>query len=118
METADFIGGVNDKEVNSLSMEILRYSDRISEVFDAIDAKVDELPVYYKATAFDEFLKSYNEFRKNYSIIKSNVVSYSDDLLRLVPKMQEGLDEVSKMYNDYADDKKSKANEIRYKEVL
>lgn len=114
----DFIGGINEKEVNSLSIEILKCSDRISEVFDKIDAKIEELPTYYKATALDEFLSSYNEFRKNYSIIKSNVISYSDDLLRLITKMHEGLDEVSKMYNDYAEDRKSKANEIRYKEVL
>ncbi len=116
--TADFIGGIEENEVHLLSMEILKYSDKISEIFDAVDTKIDELSVYYKSTSFDEFQKSYNDFRKNYSIIKSNVISYSDDLLRLITKMHEGLDEVAGMYEKYAEDKKSKAKNVEYKEVL
>lgn len=114
----DFLSGVNEGDIRTLGVEILKCSDRISDIFNLIDNKVNELPDYYKSTSCNEFCKSYEEFRKNYEIIKSNIVSYSDDLFRLVDKMKEGLNEVSSMIQNFTEEKKSKAKNIEYKEVL
>lgn len=114
----DFLGGVNENDIRVLGVEILKSSERISAIFDSIDAKINELPSYYKSSSFDEFYSSYESFRKNYEIIKTNIISYSDDLFRLVDKMKEGLDEVSTMFKDFTEERKSKAKEVEYKEVL
>ncbi len=114
----DFLGGVNETDIRTLGVEILKSSERISDIFDSIDAKMSELPDYYKSSSSDEFCRSYEAFRKNYELIKANIISYSDDLFRLVDKMKEGLDEVSSMIENFTEDRKSKAKVIEYKEVL
>lgn len=114
----DFLGGVNENDIRTLGVEILKSSERISDIFDLIDTKMSELPDYYKSTSSDEFCRSYELFRKNYEIIKTNIISYSDDLFRLVDKMKEGLDEVSSMIENFTEERKSEAKEIEYKEVL
>ena len=107
----DFLGGVNETDIRTLGVEILKSSERISDIFDSIDAKMNELPDYYKSSSSDEFCRSYE-------LIKANIISYSDDLFRLVDKMKEGLDEVSSMIENFTEDRKSKAKVIEYKEVL
>ena len=40
----DFLGGVNETDIRTLGVEILKSSERISDIFDSIDAKMNELP--------------------------------------------------------------------------
>ena len=42
------VAGINEDELSALSLEILDYSDRISEIFDKMDSCMDKLPNYYQ----------------------------------------------------------------------
>lgn len=106
------VNGINEPELNSLSMEILDYVERISEIFDKIDSKIESLPDYYKSRACTDFINSYNDFRTNYAVVKGNITSYSDDLICLAVRMRENADYLTNMFKNYTQDVKSKTKEI------
>lgn len=108
----DFLGGIKEEELSSLSMEVLDYSERIAEIFGKIDTKFQLIDEYYESPSYVKFKEAYSSFRLNYQVVKNNIVSYSDDLIRLISKMKEGLDEVIVIMDTYTQDRKSKAKEI------
>src|SRR5574344_2490387 len=93
-------------------MEILDYVERISEIFEKINLKIESLPNSYKSQSCMEFINSYNAFKSNYSIIKNNMTSYSDDLITLIKRMHETNDYLVTTFQKLTIDAKSKANKI------
>ncbi|NLC48220.1 MAG: hypothetical protein GX758_02550 [Tenericutes bacterium] len=106
------VNGINEPELNSLSMEILDNAELISELFDKIDSKIEELPEIYKSNSCLELINSYKDFRANYAVIKNNIVSYSDDLISLGNNMRENADYLTDMFVKYTQDTRSKTKEI------
>ena len=59
----EFIGGINEPELGSLSMEVLDYVERISNIFDQVDSQIELLPEFYKGESNNELINYYNIFR-------------------------------------------------------
>lgn len=116
--TNDLIEAVNERDLDSLVVEVLDFLDHYSEIFNKIDNEVYTLPEHYKGPSCDEFIKSYNEFRKNYCIFLNNVKSYSEDLTELSIKMKENINYLAELYKKYADEIRLKEKLIVEKEVL
>lgn len=110
--TDNIIGAIREEELGSLSMEVLDYAERIALLFESIDEKFNSVADYYDSESYVKLMESYNEFRKSYAVVKSNIESYSDDFIRLISKMHEGMDDVSLMFEKYTEDRKLKAKEI------
>lgn len=81
--------GINEEELSNLSLEVIDHADNISEIFDRIDACMEKLPIHYQGTPCTELINFYNKLTPFYEIIKNNIISYSDDLIELIKKMQE-----------------------------
>lgn len=81
--------GINEDALGELSINILDFSDRISEIFEKIDNQMNSLSTCYQGESYDNLMNYYNNFRKNYQIIKENIVSYSDDLTTLLHHQKE-----------------------------
>mgnify|MGYP004461548171 FL=1 len=88
--------GIRETELNSLSVSILDYADRLMELFEKLDTTIDDLPKYYKDEACDILMNKYHDLSEYYSVIKNNFVSYSDDLMALIKHTKEN-------YNYYGD---------------
>ena len=112
------VDGINEPELKSLSMEILDYLERIVEIFDQIEIEIDSLPESYKSVSYDKFLSFYNDFKRNYIVVKNNINSYSEELITLISRMHENEGYLINMFEGYITDKKSKAKDVEYKEVL
>lgn len=108
----NIIGAIREEELGNLSMEVLDYAERIALLFERIDEKFNSVAEFYDSESYVKLMESYNEFRANYTIVKSNIESYSDDFIRLISKMHEGMDEVSLMFEKYTEDRRLKAKEI------
>ncbi len=104
----DFVIGIKEDELSSLSIEILDYSDRISEIFSKLDASMEKLPNYYQADACTKLMDYYHDLTANYSVIKQNIVSYSDDLITLIKKVRENDKYISSLFVDLIGDTKNK----------
>ena len=103
---------INEDELVTLISELDNSLDVISGLFDKIDQTISGLPDCYKASASEAIMLSYQEFRKNYKIIKNGLQSYSEDYIALIQKMKSGDTSLSKMLTNFATDTKEKAKKV------
>lgn len=108
----DLISGINEDELGSLSLEVLDYSDRISEIFDKIDDCMEKLPNYYQGQSCKEIINLYEELRLYYPTIKENIISYSEDFIQLIKKMQENDKYLVTLFQNYTDETINKIKSI------
>ena len=73
---------------------------------------MSELKAYYDCSKYYSLVNSYNEFKKNYSIVKQNIVTYSDDLIAVINKFKSGDNDVSVLVESDSMDVKQKATMI------
>lgn len=112
-EMNEVVAGINEESLSSLSLEVLDYSDRISEIFDKLDSCMEKLPDYYQGEACTSIINLYNNLRVNYSFVKSNIISYSDDLMALIRKMKESDKYLANLFREYTDDARNKLKSIK-----
>ena len=108
----DIIAGINEEDLSNLSFEVLDYADRISEIFDKLNACMDRLPNHYQGIPCNDIMNLYNKLVPYYSIIKENIISYSDDFIELIKKMQENDNYLTTLFQEYTDDTKNKIKSI------
>lgn len=88
-EEIDVLLGINETRLQELSVEVLDYKDRISEIFDKLDACIDRLPNCYRGKPSEKLMEKYEAIKLNYPNVKASIKNYADDLGFLVLKMQE-----------------------------
>lgn len=81
---------IKESEIEELVVEITNIADEISIIFDGIDNSVDTIKEYLSCEANKNIENKYQEIRKNYQVIKNNIISYSSDLVSLNAKMHDG----------------------------
>jgi len=108
----DFRTGIREEDLTNLCIEIVKYSDDISELFGKVDDDMAEAKEIYKGTSADTLFNSYDDFRKNYAIVKSNINSYSDDLTELINKLRNGLTDLSHLFDSYTEGIKTNTKAI------
>lgn len=102
--------GLKETELNSLSVSILDYADRLMELFEKLDAIMENLPQHYKDKACDNLINKYHDLTEYYPIIKNNFVSYSDDLVALIKHTKENYNYYGNLVNIFTEDaRKEKA---------
>lgn len=111
----DFVTGINEEELSSLTIEILDYADRISDIFDRLDFCISKLPMHYQGSSCTEIINYYRGLEENYLIIKNNVISYSDDLTTLIKKVHENDKYISSLFRNYTEDTKYKIRSVEQK---
>ena len=100
----DAVAGINEEELNSLSLEIIDRKDRISEILEKINACMGRLEDYYQGPPYDKIMQYYEELSSSFSTIKENIKSYSDDLQTLITKMHENDRYLAGLFQDLTDD--------------
>lgn len=108
----NLIAGINEEDLGNLSIEVIDYADRISEIFDKIDACMEKLPNYYKGIPSDRITEYYNNLKPYYGIIKENIITYSDDFIELIKKMQENDKFLSTLFQKNTDETINKIKSI------
>lgn len=109
----DFVTYIKEDDLSSLSLEILDYSDRISEIFDRIDDCINKLPNHYQGTSCDKLINHYRGLAEQYPVIKQNIVSYSDDLVTLIKKMHENDKYIASLFQNYTADTRGKTRSVK-----
>lgn len=88
-EEIDVILGIHETRLQELSVEVLDYKDKISEIFDKLDACIDRLPNCYRGKPSEKIMEKYEAIKLNFPNIKASIKNCADDLSFLVLKMQE-----------------------------
>lgn len=108
----DVFFGVKEYELGSLTLDILDYADRTSQILEKIDSKMEELATHYQGDSYKELMNYYSQLQSSYSTIKNNIVSYSDDLAALLIKMKENDKTVASLFDEFTVDVKQKIKSI------
>lgn len=108
----DVFYGVKEYELSNLTLEVLDYADRTSQILENIDAKMDELATHYQGDSYKELMNYYAELQSSYSTIKNNIISYSDDLAALLIKMKENDKTVASLFDEATVDINQKIKSI------
>ena len=106
---------INKEELGNLSMEILDYMDRISEILNGVESSIEKLSKYYQGSSYNSIITQYNIYRELFPIVKNNIKSYSDDLALIVRKAQEGDKYLSRLFQNLADEYRSKTKKVYFK---
>ncbi|MBR3236444.1 hypothetical protein IKF92_02070 [Candidatus Saccharibacteria bacterium] len=102
------ITGIKEGELGSLSLEVMGYAERISEIFDRIESAMDRIPACFQGTPSEAINQHYQEIRSNFPVIKDNVTSYSNDLITLINRVHENNKYLSGLFRDYTSDIRGK----------
>lgn len=108
----NLISGINEDDLSTLSLEVLDYADRISEIFDKIDALVEQLPNNYSGEPCREIIEYYMDLKLNYAKIRQNIISYSEDFVELIKKMQENDKYITTLFQEFTDETKNQIKSI------
>lgn len=103
---------INESELRDLAMDIIKYADDINHILNSFDDRFYDLRLYYEGKAYNELKKFYSSVRKQYPIVQQNIISYSDDFIALIRKMNDGTKTIGKMFEEYTVDTKKKAADV------
>lgn len=103
---------INEEDLSTLAMDILTISEDVTDIFSKIDAKMDSLKNCYESDEYSALITKYRDFKKNYSIVKDNIVSYSDDLIAVINKVRTGDRTIAFLIDSITEDTKDKASKI------
>lgn len=109
----DIVLSIHHVKLGDFAMSLLDTSEKISDIFSYIDSKMTGLEHYYSGAEYQKLMESYQAFRRNYSIVKTGIVAYSDDLIALINKVKAGDRKIAFMIGDIAGDVRKRANEIK-----
>lgn len=107
--------GINESSLGDLSMELLTKSERLSDLFQSINKKMDEVSSCLNGTPYRNIINSYNKFKKNYSVITSNVSSYSDDLIAVINHLRRGDKMVALLIDGLTKEVEQSVNKVNIK---
>ncbi len=106
---------INSEGLEKLALDFMTSADNLSILFDKLDEKFETLESYLECDALEVIKEKYQSLKDNYSIIKKNAISYSDDMSILNRKMAEGDRELTNIANQgkgTVEDMKSKVKEV------
>lgn len=103
---------INEADLGQMAMDILTLSEDVADVFSQVDSKMELLKNYFSGSEYDKLMNDYRTFRKNYSIVKEAIVSYSDDLIAVVNKARAGDTRIALLISDLTDETSKKAQKL------
>lgn len=103
---------IREDDLADLAMEILTISEDVTDIFSKVDSKMDSLKSCYEADEYSSLMAKYREFKKNYTVVKDNIVSYSDDLISVINKVRAGDKSIAFLIDSITEDTKDKASKI------
>lgn len=102
----DVVAGIKEEELRALSVEILRYYDDISDLFNEIDKYMDLLSNCYRSPSCKKISAKYQKVSSQYANVKSNLKNYAKDLQAVVTTLKSGEKKLTFLFDMYTSDTK------------
>lgn len=97
----DVIAGIKEWELNELSLEVIRYHDRISSLFEKIDDCFERIQLVYTGEPSDRIASYAKDLHASFFIAKENIKSYADDFTTLIHKMRENDQYLAGLFQEF-----------------
>jgi hypothetical protein len=108
----NIILAIKEDELSEFAVDIMDLNDEISDLFLSVDSKMKDLKSYFDCDEYKNLMNSYDSFRKNYAVVKSNLRTYSDDLITVINKVKAGDQKIALIIDEISELALSKAKNI------
>ena len=102
------IAGIKDSELNDLSLEVIKCRDRISDLFEKVDACMERLQSCYVGEPSRRIANYAENLHASFSTAKDNIKSYADDFATLISKMHENDQYISSLFLESTEEQQTK----------
>lgn len=75
--------GINEAAIDNLSLNIIQHAENVKKLLSEATKFVTETGHFYNSDVAEKYRSSFELFATNFQVIINNVVSYSDELIRL-----------------------------------
>lgn len=107
--------GINEKGLDSLILKLTDTADQIHALLNNIDSLVAGTAEYFACDMGDEFRKHFEEQRPNFETICDNIITYSNDLVKVKYRFHEkDQKDTQKIVNNTV----STVNAIKSKDII
>ena len=87
--------GVNVEKVNKLRQELMDYIEKMNGIFNRLDIECASVQNSISGTSKDIITKKCTDIRNSYPTIKTNIMTYIDDLGKVTSGYEQLVEEVS-----------------------
>ena len=108
--------GIKEVELENLILELNNDVDDIGSVLRNIENVIYEVQDYIKGPVGDALIGKLDNYKRQFDLLKSNLLSYPDDLLGLKISMEENDKAARDALIDLAQNTNAEANKINNKE--
>lgn len=75
--------GINEHQIDKLTIDIMEYADRINKVLNQIQELVNSSGLYLKSESGNTFRENFKLIEKNYQTMNQNILSYARDFVKV-----------------------------------
>ncbi len=84
MTGSNYISGINEPQILKAIDTITKNIERLEKRFTEIENIMEKNKVSYKSASAQTYNARYNDFKQNYKVVRANLLSYVEDLNRLL----------------------------------
>ena len=75
--------GINEHQIDKLTIDIMEYADRINKVLNQIQELVNSSGLYLNSESGNTFRENFKLIEKNYQTMNQNILSYASDFVKV-----------------------------------
>ncbi len=75
--------GINEHQIDKLTIDIMEYADRINKVLNQIQELVNSSGLYLNSESGNTFRENFKLIEKNYQTMNQNILSYARDFVKV-----------------------------------
>lgn len=98
---SNYVSGINETQILVVINRITSNIEKLEARFNQIDQIILNTNNYYKSSSANIFRKNYDDIRLNYSIVKTNLLSYVEDLTNLISSYKKFETSTADVINTY-----------------
>ena len=75
--------GINEQKIDKLVLDINNYAERINNVLNNMEDLVNSTNSFFLEEVGNEFRNNFKQLSSNFPTVKTNILSYSQDLIKV-----------------------------------
>ena len=99
--------GVNEQKLATLLAKIQDDLEKLEKRFNQLETVIDSTKAFFKSDSASGYRNSYENMKYNFSIVKKNILSYTNDLTKVKNSYKRFESEAAATVNTYAREKES-----------
>ena len=97
--------GINEQKIDKLVINVNNYVERIINVLNNMEDLVNSTEVFFQEEIGNEFRSNFKQLSSNFPIVKTNILSYSHDMIQVKLNYQKTMITIAENFKYNKEDK-------------